>query len=66
MMDHEDELAELMTLEMGKPLHESKGEVASSASLVEWFEEEGKHVYGRTIPQHKEGRMMEVRKQPVG
>ncbi|MGB7999520.1 MAG: NAD-dependent succinate-semialdehyde dehydrogenase [Anaerobacillus sp.] len=66
MMDHEDELAELMTKEMGKPLHESKGEVAYSASFVEWFAEEGKRVYGRTIPPHKEKRMMEVRKQPVG
>ncbi|MCA0987748.1 NAD-dependent succinate-semialdehyde dehydrogenase [Guptibacillus algicola] len=66
MMEHEDELAELMTKEMGKPLHESKGEVAYSASFVEWFAEEGKRVYGRTIPPHKEGRMMEVRKQPVG
>ncbi|WP_377889684.1 NAD-dependent succinate-semialdehyde dehydrogenase [Alkalihalobacillus sp. R86527] len=66
MLEHEEELAELMTKEMGKPLHESKGEVAYSASFVEWFAEEGKRVYGRTIPPHKEGRMMEVRKQAVG
>ncbi len=66
MLEHEDELAEIMTKEMGKPYEESKGEVRYAASFVEWFAEEGKRVYGRTIPPHKDGKHMEVRHQPVG
>ncbi|MGM7700833.1 NAD-dependent succinate-semialdehyde dehydrogenase [Pseudalkalibacillus sp. Hm43] len=66
MMKHEDELAELMTSEMGKPLKESKGEVQYAASFVKWYAEEGKRVYGRTIPPSKDGKRMQVIKQPVG
>ncbi|MGP4082091.1 NAD-dependent succinate-semialdehyde dehydrogenase [Pseudalkalibacillus sp. R45] len=66
MLDHEDELAKLMTEEMGKPLKESKGEVQYAASFLKWFAEEGKRVYGRTIPASKENKRMQVNKQPVG
>lgn len=63
---HEEELAKLMTLEMGKPLNESRGEVRYAASFIEWFAEEGKRVYGRTIPGKSERHRIQVIKQPVG
>mmetsp|Transcript_32137 Transcript_32137/g.42365 ORF Transcript_32137/g.42365 Transcript_32137/m.42365 type:complete len:503 (+) Transcript_32137:86-1594(+) len=50
MIKHSDDLAEVMTLESGKPLAESKGEVVYAASFVEWFAEEAKRAYGQTIP----------------
>lgn len=66
MLVHEEELAKLMTLEMGKPLKESRGEVQYAASFIEWFAEEGKRVYGRTIPGKAENHRIRVIKQPVG
>ncbi|MGN6550522.1 MAG: aldehyde dehydrogenase family protein, partial [Pararhizobium sp.] len=66
ILDNLDALAELLTLEQGKPLAESKGEVGSSASYILWFAEEGRRVYGDTIPSPwAERRMMAIR-QPVG
>jgi succinate-semialdehyde dehydrogenase/glutarate-semialdehyde dehydrogenase len=66
IMDNRDELAELLTLEQGKPLAESRGEVGSSASYILWFTEEARRVYGDTIPSPwGERRMMAIR-QPVG
>jgi len=56
----------IMTAEQGKPLTESKGEVAYAASFIEWFAEEGKRVYGDTIPQTVKGRRILVTKEPVG
>src|SRR5947209_7937668 len=53
MMAHQEDLARLMTLEQGKPLSESRGEVAYAAAFLEWFGEEAKRVYGDTIPQHQ-------------
>lgn len=50
MMEHQDDLARLMTLEQGKPLAEAKGEINYAASFIEWFAEEGKRIYGDTIP----------------
>ena len=50
MMEHQDDLARILTLEQGKPLAEAKGEIAYGASFIEWFAEEGKRVYGDTIP----------------
>ena len=55
-----------MTLEQGKPLAESKGEIAYGASFIEWFAEEGKRIYGDTIPQHQSDKRIVVIKQPVG
>src|SRR5919198_1275358 len=52
VMANQEDLAVLMTAEQGKPLTESRGEIAYSASFIEWFAEEGKRVYGDTIPQH--------------
>src|SRR5271170_2391228 len=66
MMANQDDLATLMTAEQGKPLAESKGEIAYAASFIEWFAEEGKRVYGDTIPQTAKGRRILVTKEPVG
>src|SRR5512140_3617058 len=66
MMTNQDDLARLMTLEQGKPLGESKGEVAYAASFLEWFGEEAKRVYGDTIPPHQADKRIVVIKQPVG
>src|SRR5947207_2336025 len=52
MMTNQDDLATLMTAEQGKPLAESKGEIAYAAAFIEWFGEEGKRIYGDTIPSH--------------
>ncbi|WP_181348062.1 NAD-dependent succinate-semialdehyde dehydrogenase [Thalassobacillus sp. CUG 92003] len=59
-------LAEVMTLESGKPLKESRGEVAYAASYIDWYAEEAKRVYGRTIPSHTESKRIIVTKEPVG
>jgi succinate-semialdehyde dehydrogenase/glutarate-semialdehyde dehydrogenase len=59
-------LAEIMTLECGKPLRESKGEVAYGASFIKWFAEEGKRIYGDIIPPTTQDRRIIVIKQPVG
>jgi succinate-semialdehyde dehydrogenase/glutarate-semialdehyde dehydrogenase len=61
-----DDLAKLMTAEQGKPLAESKGEIAYAASFIEWFAEEGKRVYGDTIPSPWTDRRLVVIKEPVG
>ena len=50
LMQHQEDLARLMTLEQGKPLAESRGEIAYAASFIEWFAEEGKRAYGEVIP----------------
>ncbi len=63
---HAEEIAQIMTAEQGKPLAESRGEVSYGASFVEFFAEEGKRIYGETIPSHKKGGCIIVHKQPVG
>lgn len=62
----QDDLALIMTAEQGKPLRESRGEIAYAASFVEWFAEEGKRVYGDVIPAGTPGNRVVVLKQPVG
>jgi succinate-semialdehyde dehydrogenase/glutarate-semialdehyde dehydrogenase len=66
MMENQDDLAIIMTAEQGKPLAESKGEIAYAASFIEWFAEEGKRIYGDMIPQNARGRRIMVLKQPIG
>jgi succinate-semialdehyde dehydrogenase/glutarate-semialdehyde dehydrogenase len=66
MMANQDDLARLMTTEQGKPLAESRGEVAYAASFLEWFGEEAKRVYGDTIPGHQADKRLVVIKQPIG
>jgi len=66
MMASQEDLAVLMTVEQGKPLAESRGEIAYGASFIEWFAEEGKRIYGDTIPAQAADRRIVVLKQPVG
>ena len=66
MMANQGDLAVLMTAEQGKPLAESKGEIAYAASFIEWFGEEAKRVYGDTIPGHQRDKRLVVLKQPIG
>ena len=66
MMSNQEDLALLMTLEQGKPLSESRVEVAYAAAFLEWFGEEAKRVYGDTIPQHQPDKRIVVIKQPIG
>jgi len=66
IMANQQDLAMLMTAEQGKPLAEAKGEIAYAASFIEWFAEEGKRVYGDTIPQHHSDKRLMVIKEPVG
>jgi succinate-semialdehyde dehydrogenase/glutarate-semialdehyde dehydrogenase len=66
MHQHADDLAAIMTAEQGKPLAEAKGEVAYSAGFLEWFAEEGKRIYGDTIPHNAQGRRILVLKEPIG
>jgi succinate-semialdehyde dehydrogenase/glutarate-semialdehyde dehydrogenase len=66
MMTHQDDLAVLMTAEQGKPLAESKGEIAYAAAFIEWFAEEAKRLYGDVIPGHQADKRILVLRQPVG
>ncbi len=66
IMANADDLAVLMTAEQGKPLGESRGEIAYAASFVEWFAEEAKRVYGDVIPGHQADKRILVLRQPVG
>jgi succinate-semialdehyde dehydrogenase/glutarate-semialdehyde dehydrogenase len=66
MMANQEDLAALMTAEQGKPLAESKGEIAYAASFIEWFGEEGKRIYGDTIPSHGADKRIVVVKEPIG
>ena len=66
MMENQEDLGILMTAEQGKPLAEAKGEVGYAASFIEWFAEEGKRIYGDTIPQHGADKRIVVIKEPVG
>jgi len=66
MLKHQDELAELLSREQGKPLAEAKGEVAYAASFLEWFGEEAKRVYGDVIPSHKPDARIVVLKEAIG
>ncbi len=66
MLSHRQDLALIMTLEQGKPLQESLGEIEYSASFIEWFAEEGKRIYGDIIPSPVENRQLLVQKQPIG
>lgn len=66
IMANQDDLAVIMTAEQGKPLAESKGEISYAASFIEWFAEEGKRVYGDTIPGHTADKRIVVIKEPIG
>ncbi|MCL6415403.1 NAD-dependent succinate-semialdehyde dehydrogenase [Aestuariirhabdus sp. Z084] len=66
IMQHQEDLARIMTAEQGKPLLESRGEVAYGASFVEWFAEEAKRVYGETIPTPSNDKRILTIRQPIG
>jgi succinate-semialdehyde dehydrogenase / glutarate-semialdehyde dehydrogenase len=66
MMANQEDLAQILTAEQGKPLSEARGEIAYGASFIEWFAEEGKRAYGDLIPQHQADKRVLVIKQPIG
>jgi succinate-semialdehyde dehydrogenase / glutarate-semialdehyde dehydrogenase len=66
MMANQEDLAQILTAEQGKPLTEARGEIAYGASFIEWFAEEGKRAYGDIIPQHQADKRVLVIKQPIG
>ncbi|MBE1554032.1 NAD-dependent succinate-semialdehyde dehydrogenase [Sporosarcina limicola] len=66
IVENLEELAQVMTSEMGKPINESRGEVAYAATFIEWYAEEAKRVYGETVPSHTREKRMQVWKKPVG
>ena len=66
VMQNQEDLAQILTAEQGKPLAEARGEVAYGANYIEWFSEESKRVYGDTIPQPSNDKRIVVIKQPVG
>ncbi|PWV59458.1 NADP-dependent succinate-semialdehyde dehydrogenase [Plasticicumulans acidivorans] len=66
MLANQEDLAVLMTSEQGKPLAEARGEIAYAASFIEWFAEEGKRIYGDTIPAHAADKRIVVLKEPIG
>jgi succinate-semialdehyde dehydrogenase/glutarate-semialdehyde dehydrogenase len=66
IMENQEDLATLMTSEQGKPITESRGEIAYAASFIEWFAEEGKRIYGDTMQHPLPGRRIVVLKQPIG
>lgn len=66
IIENKNDLGETMTLEMGKPIAQSVGEAVYAASFVEWYAEEGKRIYGETIPSHMTNKRMQVWKKPVG
>jgi succinate-semialdehyde dehydrogenase / glutarate-semialdehyde dehydrogenase len=66
MMQNQEDLAQILTAEQGKPLAEARGEIAYGASFIEWFAEEGKRAYGDVIPTHMADRRVLVMKEPIG
>ena len=66
MLEHQEDLAIIMTAEQGKPMAESRGEILFGASFIEWFAEEAKRAYGEVIPTHLSDRRIVVTKEPVG
>lgn len=66
MMENQDDLATIITAEMGKPFAEAKGEIAYGASYIQWFAEEAKRIYGDTIPAPSSDKRIITIKQPVG
>jgi succinate-semialdehyde dehydrogenase/glutarate-semialdehyde dehydrogenase len=66
LLANQEDLAQLMTAEQGKPLAEARGEIVYAASFIEWFAEEGKRIYGDVIPAHHADKRVLVSKEPIG
>lgn len=66
LMENQEDLADILSAEQGKPLKEAKGEIAYAASFIEWFSEEAKRVYGDVIPEVMPGTRLTIKKEPIG
>ncbi|WP_262756922.1 NAD-dependent succinate-semialdehyde dehydrogenase [Acinetobacter gyllenbergii] len=66
VLDYKDQLATIMTIEQGKPLNEAKGEISYAASFIDWFAEEGRRMYGDTIPAPTNDKRLKTIREPVG
>ncbi len=66
VQEQKEEIAQIMTLESGKPLTESRGEVDYATSYIDWYAEEAKRIYGRTIPSNTQSKRILVIKEPIG
>ncbi|EPF70787.1 NAD-dependent succinate-semialdehyde dehydrogenase [Acinetobacter gyllenbergii] len=66
VLDYKDQLASIMTIEQGKPLNEAKGEISYAASFIDWFAEEGRRMYGDTIPAPTNDKRLKTIREPVG
>ncbi len=66
ILENQEDLAFILTAEMGKPINEARAEIAYGASFIQWFAEEGRRVYGDLIPGHLEDKRLVVMKQPIG
>ena len=66
LIQNQEDLARILTAEMGKPIAESRGEIAYGASFIRWFAEEGRRVYGDLIPGHQPDKRIMILKQPIG
>lgn len=66
LIENQEDLAQLMTAEMGKPIRESRGEAVFAANFVDWFAEQGKRAYGEIIPTHDNSKRLMVLRQPIG
>ena len=66
LIEHQEDLAAILTAEQGKPLAEARGEILYGAAYLEWFAEEGKRIYGDVIPPHQADKRIIVLKQPIG
>ena len=66
IMQNQDDLAQILTIEMGKPLAEAKGEIAYGASFIDWFAEEGRRITGDILMPHQHDKRLMVLKQPIG
>tara|TARA_R110002126_G_scaffold196588_2_gene344510 strand:- start:11 stop:1459 length:1449 start_codon:yes stop_codon:yes gene_type:complete len=66
MLENQEDMAQILTAEMGKPIVEARGEIGYGASFIRWFAEEGRRIYGDTIPGHQRDKRILVLKQPIG
>jgi succinate-semialdehyde dehydrogenase/glutarate-semialdehyde dehydrogenase len=66
IQENKEAIAKVMTEENGKPLAESRGEVDYATSYIDWYAEEAKRIYGRSIPSHADGKRLQVSKAPIG
>lgn len=66
MLENAEDIAQILTAEMGKPITEARGEIAYGASFIRWFAEEGRRIYGDTVPGHQQDKRILILRQPIG